>query len=316
MKRITFFTVILVIISLLLPACSAKTADNNSTPVPQQTNLLIVEGRLLPAKTIEQFFNVSGQIAEVLVTDGETVTKDQELVRLNNSSEANLALARAQQELLAAQQGMDTLNSQADLSLAQAELSLIDAQDSQKSAQIRYDANASKENKAELDLATANLKLVEDKYAKLTDNEGVDPDLMANAEARLTAAQAAVENAQAALNSLTLKAGMDGTIIDLNLLPGQQVNAGVPVLTLADMTTWIVKTENLTEQDVASITLGEKVEVVLDALPNGILEGEVTHINTRFEEQRGDITYTVTILLTKTDPQMRWGMTGAVRFIR
>ena len=54
--------------------------------------------------------------------------------------------------------------------------------------------------------------------------------------------------------------------------------------------------------------------MTLDALPDVTLKGEVTNINARFEEKRGDITYTVTVLLTETDPLMRWGMTAAVRF--
>jgi multidrug resistance efflux pump len=314
MKKTTLFTVTMIIISMLLSACSPKNADMNATPIPQQSNFLIAEGMVQPAKFIEQSFDFPGQIAEVLVTDGETVTKGQELVRLEGSPEANLALARAQQELVIAQQAIDALNSHADLKLAQAELALLDAQKEQESAQNNYDANSSEENKAELGLANANLKLAEDAQTKLVDNKGIDPDLMAAAEAQLVSAQASVENAQAAVDSLTLKANMDGTVIDLDLQPGQQVSAGIPVLTLADMTTWIVKTGDLTEMDVTSISVGEKVEVVLDALPSVTLQGEVTHINMRYIEQRGDITYTVTILLTKTDPNIRWGMTGAIKF--
>ena len=84
---------------------------------------------------------------------------------------------------------------------------------------------------------------------------------------------------------------------------------------MADYSTWVVKTDNLTETDVVNLAVGQKVEVVLDALPEVTLSGEVTHINARFEEKRGDITYTVTILLSQTDPQMRWGMTAAVSFL-
>ena len=89
----------------------------------------------------------------------------------------------------------------------------------------------------------------------------------------------------------------------------------MPVMTLADYSAWLVKTDNLTELEVARISLGQKVQVALDALPEMTLEGEVTHINARYEEKRGDITYTVTIRLAQTDPQMRWGMTASVTFL-
>jgi len=44
------------------------------------------------------------------------------------------------------------------------------------------------------------------------------------------------------------------------------------------------------------------------------LTGEVSSINARYEEKRGDITYTVTITINESDPAMRWGMTAAVYF--
>ena len=86
------------------------------------------------------------------------------------------------------------------------------------------------------------------------------------------------------------------------------------ILAIADFSDWIVETDNLTELDVVEIEVGENVTVTLDALSDVTLSGEVTNINARFEEKRGDITYTVTILLSETDPRMRWGMTAAVRF--
>jgi len=66
---------------------------------------------------------------------------------------------------------------------------------------------------------------------------------------------------------------------------------------------------------VIAVTVGQAVEVVLDALPEVTLEGQVSQINQRYEEKRGDITYTVTVTLSETDPQMRWGMTAAARFL-
>ncbi len=61
--------------------------------------------------------------------------------------------------------------------------------------------------------------------------------------------------------------------------------------------------------------IGQKVEVVLDALPDQSFSGQVTHIDMVYEEKRGDTTYTATIVLDQLDPQMRWGMTAAVQFL-
>jgi multidrug resistance efflux pump len=95
---------------------------------------------------------------------------------------------------------------------------------------------------------------------------------------------------------------------------GEQVTAGQPVLTLADFSTWVVETDNLTEIDVVKIAPGQGASIVLDALPDKTLRGEVSEIGTVFEEKRGDITYTVDVTLLDGDPLARWGMTAEVTF--
>ena len=60
-----------------------------------------------------------------------------------------------------------------------------------------------------------HLKQAEDTLAKLKAGDGVDPDQLAAAEARLTSAEAAAASAQAAMDALELKASMDGTVVDL-----------------------------------------------------------------------------------------------------
>jgi multidrug resistance efflux pump len=92
------------------------------------------------------------------------------------------------------------------------------------------------------------------------------------------------------------------------------VAPGQPVATIADFSGWTVETDNLTEIDVVKIKEGQGASVVLDALPGVTLRGTVTHISSIHVEQRGDITYKVTLTLTDQHPQIRWGMTAQVTF--
>ncbi len=315
MKKTSTFLLIFIAVSMILSACSSNSVSATAVPESTQPQGLIAEGRLLPANSLDQYFQSPGRVAEVMVKDGDSVSAGQPLARLVDLPDADAALARAQQEVLAAQQALDDLKSSPDLTLAKSRLAVVQAQSALDKAQEAVDNDATDENKALLEVAGAVLKQTEDRLAVLESAGGIDPDQMAAAEARLASAQAALAAAQAAANSRVLTAALDGTVVDLSLQAGQQVSTAAPALVIADLSSWVVETDNLTESEVVNISLGQQVEVVLDALPSRTLTGEVTHINARFEEKRGDITYSVTIRLAEADPQMRWGMTAAVHFL-
>ncbi len=315
MKKLSLSVIVAAVAVLLLSACSPQAAPAEATPTAARPQGIIAEGRLEPVNALAQAFTLPGQVAEVLVQDGETVQSGQPLVRLTDSPEAKLALRRAEQEDLAARQALEALKTAAESNLAQARLAFLAARDALDEAVDRYDANDSDENKARLDAAQASFNLAEQTLAALEDNAGIDPDQQAAAEARVQSAKAALESAGVQIDLRTLNATLGGAVVDLDVQSGELVTAGMPVVTIADYSAWLVKTDNLTELEVARVSLGQKVQVALDALPEMTLEGEVTHINARYEEKRGDITYTATIRLAQTDPQMRWGMTASVTFL-
>jgi HlyD family secretion protein len=300
-------------LALLLAACGGKSAAGSEQATTEPAKV-IAEGRLLPVKSLDLSFSVPGQVAEVLTAEGERVRSGQVLVRLADSAQAQSALASAQKDALAAQQALDDYKAAAQVNLAQAQLEAILARKKVTTARDNYNAGRSTETKARLDEANGNLVLAEQKQQRVEVNGGLDPEELHTLEARVAAANAAVESAQEAVDALELTASMTGNAADVRVLPGQRVAAGEIVMAVADFSQWVVETDNLTEIEVVNIKVGQPVSVVLDALPETPLKGEVTFINERFEEKRGDITYTVTVALTQTDSRMRWGMTAAVHF--
>lgn len=315
MKK-TALVIFTILAAAILTACGAS-AQSAPTPTaaPDTVQSAVFEGRLEPIAVRDQFFTAAGQVSEVLVKDGDTVTVGQTLARLTPSTEAQSALARAQQELLAATQALDALKNSADLSLAQAKIALLDAQANVDKAQAIYDADPTDRAKADLDGALAALAIAKDHLTNLESGQGIDPVARQTAEARLTSANAALASAEAAINTRELRSTAAGTVVDLALTGGDWVTLGQPVITLADYSGWLVKTDNLSETAVAAIRAGQGVQLVFDALPEVTLAGEVTRINARYEEKRGDITYTVAIKLNQADPRLRWGMTAAVQFL-
>jgi len=94
---------------------------------------------------------------------------------------------------------------------------------------------------------------------------------------------------------------------------GQVVSPGVAVLTLADLSGWLVETTDLTELDVVAVAAGLPATVKIDAIPNETLTGKVTDIAAVSSLNRGDVTYSVTIALDEaSDLPLRWGMTAFV----
>lgn len=162
------------------------------------------------------------------------------------------------------------------------------------------------------EIANQELELAQQEYDQL--QEGPDPDLLEAATARVNTAQAQLSSAKASLENLELTTPVGGKLVELNLNAGEQVPAGVPVVLVADMSEWFVETDNLTELDVVAVQAGQKVKLVPDALPDLEMLGEVVLIKDVFEEKRGDITYTVRILVEDPDPRLRWGMTIVATF--
>jgi len=143
---------------------------------------------------------------------------------------------------------------------------------------------------------------------------GPDPDLLASAESRIKATEANLASAKATLDNFELVASIDGTVVQQDLIVGQQVTAGQPVIIIADFSQMYAETDDLTEIEVVKVAVGQNVTVAPDALPDLELVGTVDSISDVYEEKRGDITYTAKILLNEVDPRLRWGMTVVITF--
>jgi len=310
-KRLSNFVFIAIILAIL-SACSPKAAEADF--VSDAPKMVIAEGQLLPVKSLDHSFTVTGQTAQVLVKDGDEVRRGDTLARLYDSPEAEAILAGAQKEALAAQQALDDYKASAEVNLAQAQIEAILARKRRTTALNNYNVSKSTESTARLNEATGEMDLSQERFERIEANDGLDPDELNMLEAKVESTNANVNSAREAIDARTLTSAIGGMVTDVQLISGQRITSGEIVMAIADFSDWIIETDNLTEIEVVSVAIGQEVDITLDALPSVILKGEVTNINSRFEEKRGDVTYTVTVLLEKSDPLMRWGMTAAISF--
>jgi HlyD family secretion protein len=103
-------------------------------------------------------------------------------------------------------------------------------------------------------------------------------------------------------------------VAELKAKVGSSINAGEVAVTIADTSSWLVVTTDVTEIDVVKLKNGQPVTVTLDAIPDVKMKGKVLAIGQNYSENQGDIVYKVTVVLTDINPAMRWGMTAEVKF--
>lgn len=315
MKKLSILLGFFIITTLAISGCSPQVEEPVETEAIAMQNYLITEGKLLPANYLDQSFSVPGQVLEVSVNEGDAVELGQVIAKLDVPYDAMVAFSQNQLEVQNAQIALNNLKKNADLNLAQAKLDVFNAQTALEEALEDFDAEDNEENQLKLTVAEEMLKLAEANLSNLEEGNGINPDQLSAAETRVTTAMTAMLATQTNIDNHQLKSNATGNVANINLKVGERVAVGVPVITFADFANWEIKTDNLTEIDVVNIKIGQKVEVVLDALPEKTFSGEVSDIELVFEEKRGDTTYTATITLEEIDPQFRWGMTAAVKFL-
>ncbi len=190
-----------------------------------------------------------------------------------------------------------------------AEIGRVQAQVQQAEAQL----NALRSSRpADIAAYTAEVQNAQAQLDRLL--AGTRPEQLAQAEADVAAATARLQQQLVTLNKLQLRAPFAGTVAVLDVDPGEQINQGVPVLRLADLSRLQVETEDLTELQVVDIQEGDRASVTFDALPDLTVIGTVESIRPYGETSAGDIVYRAVVSLPQQDARLRWNMTAAVTF--
>jgi HlyD family secretion protein len=234
-----------------------------------------------------------------------------------NGAEANLILAR--KKLDDAREEFGSTSSSNDAGKALAQKNLSNAQRDHDSALRSLNWLTGRPTDiqqamldADVAIAQANVEAAE---RELEDRgNGPHPNDIVLAEARLANAEAQLAAAEAALANSELKAPFAGTVAGVMTKVGEMAVPGQPAVVLADLSSWIVETDNLTEIELPQIEVGQSVSVSFDALSDVELQGTVTAIRPLFEIRQGDVTYIVKISLDENDPRLQWGMTAVVTF--
>ncbi len=338
--------------SLLFAACAPATAAAPTAAAPatpKAAAVVVAEGRVEPIRFAEISLNSSGLVSEVLQKEGDAVGSGQVIARLENGEAKTLASAQAdalQQVTKAyaavrdAQYDLDNFDVPSDLRDLTPRRAVEVTLEQLNAARDAFEpykyigdkqlelTEAEKDNPVLRSTPKRLKKALDDawnKYRRAVLWLQYDSALN-DAKTQLAQAQKDYDSLQdasftegtaglrAALANAELRAPFAGTITNQNLKVGEFAASATPVVTIADLSSWVVKTTDLTEIDVVRIKEGQPVTLTLDALPDQTLKGYVLSIAQNYAEKQGDIVYEVTVLLTDKQPAMRWGMTAQVDF--
>jgi ABC exporter DevB family membrane fusion protein len=253
------------------------TQPASANPSILPSSVLVAPGRVEPARdSVKLAFEAQGRIAEILVDEGDPVTKGQVLARLDDRlasarvAAAEAGLAQAKARYLLARRGPR----KEDLAAARAEADAAAAAaahrgaEQQRSEQLGK-AGALADSLVDADGAAARVAQAQAKAATArfeSLSRGTRIEQVEEAAASIALAQAELDVAKVALDQTMLRAPTDGVILRRTAEVGQLVTllAPQPVVSLADLGNLEVRAE-IDEADVASISVGQTAYATTDA---------------------------------------------------
>ncbi|MFG0834005.1 HlyD family secretion protein [Aeromonas bivalvium] len=229
-----------------------------------------------------------GYIAEVLVTDNQTVKGGQLIARIDDreyrtrlaEAQANLALSRAEAVNLEATRVQQlSLIRQAEAKVKEASADVIRAR--QQVSRIGRLNTAHYSSQDSLDEVKANLQVSQarqqDAEAGLQsarDHLAVIISERQQKQAQIDLSQAQLAQARLDLDDTELRAPADGVIGKRSLREGLYVQSGMLVASLVPLDgVWVEA--NFKETQLAHMMPGQRVELVLDAYPDQPIEGVI-----------------------------------------
>ncbi len=166
----------------------------------------------------------------------------------------------------------------------------------------------------ELQQAGAALKQAEERYALAV--KGPRREEIEGARARVAAAEAALEQARTQLGYAEALSPLDGVCLTKAVEPGEFVNPGTPVATVADLKeVWL--RGYVDETDLGRVKLGMEVAVSTDSYPGKTYKGNISFIaseaeftprSVQTEKERVRLVYRVKIALENPAMELKPGM--------
>lgn len=239
-------------------------------------------GKIYPEVEVRISPDISGEITELKVAEGDTVKKGQLLARIYADV---YSIQRDQAASGVAQSQSQVANSQAQVANSEANLDALKA--TMEQAQRNYDMQRKLFNdkvisQSEFNVADASLKTAKANYNAARELIKSSQATVQGARANVSSAYANLEKANKDLDRTAIVAPMDGVVSLLSVKKGEKVagnsfNVGTEMLRIADMSKIEIRVD-VGENDVPKVKLGDSAIVNIDAYSDRKFKGVVTQI--------------------------------------
>lgn len=225
-------------------------------------------GKIYPEVEVKISPDISGEVVELNVEEGDSVKRGQVLARIFADI---YALQRDEAASRVNQSEAVVANSQAGLDALKANLEL---------AKQNYDRN--KKLFDDKVISRAELENYETTYKSAQANYNAALQNIKGLQAGVQTAQTGLSSANKNLGRTTLVAPMDGVISSLSIKKGERVagnsfSIGTEMMRVADMSIMEVRVD-VGENDVVKVNIGDSADVEVDAYNNRKFKGVVTQI--------------------------------------
>ena len=225
-------------------------------------------GKIYPEVEVKVSPDISGEITELLVQEGDTVKKGQVLARIY----ADIYNIQRKQ----AASGVEQVSAQVDNSRAALDALNAQMEQAQRTYDMQkklYDEKVISRN--EFNVAEANLRSSKANYNAAQQS-------IRSGQASVKTAMSSLEKANKDLSRTAVIAPMDGVVSLLNVKKGERVvgsnlMSGTEIMRIADMAKIEVRVD-VGENDVPKVKLGDSTIVEVDAYNNRKFKGIVTQI--------------------------------------
>ena len=269
---------------------------------------------------------VGGQVAEVLVSEGEAVDAGQVLMRFDTTdielqadqaraavrlAEAQLALAHAgaRPEDIAAAREM-VKQAEAAESMATADLERVGELETEGAVTGKQADDA----RTGHTVAVSRTRAAKQQYSKAL--RGARPEELEMAEAGVAQAESLLAMAEKKLGDCEVVAPLSGTVIHRLVEPGEVAGPGASLFVIQDLAT-VRLTVFVPETEIGAVRLGDPAQVFIDSHPGQPFPGKVSRIrdqaeftpkNVQTKDERVKLVFGVEVELPNPDGYLKPGL--------